>query len=262
VWHQQDVNPVTRFSPALLRYAARSTPLLVSNSQHGVDHLVRVVGAPRERVHYAPNGVELAEAGEDRQAWRGRLGAGPDDFVVCMLANLREGKDHSSLLRAWRMVVDRLAQNGRRGLLVLAGSGPAEAEAKALAFDLELGRAVRFLGFVGDVGGLVRASDAGVLASYREGCPNGLLECMAAGLPVAGSDIDGIREVVGPDGYAYLARPGDPAGLAAALGRLADDPELRRMLGEHNAARVETEFSPARMVDVHASLLRRVVRPR
>lgn len=260
IWHQQDVNPVTRFSPGLLRYAARSTPLLVSNSQHGVEHLVSVVGAPPDRVHYAPHGVELAEAKEGRPAWRGQLGAASADFVVCMLANLREGKDYSTLLRAWRTVVDRLAEDDRRGLLVFAGGGPALAEAKAQAFDLDLRPAVRFLGFVRDVGGLLRASDVGVLATYREGCPTALLECMAARLAVAGSNIPGIREAVGPDGYAYLAEPGDPTQLAAVLMRLADDPHSRRVLGKQNAARVARVFSTARMLEVHMGLLQQVVR--
>lgn len=257
VWHQQDVIPVTRFSPTLVRRAARSTPLLMSNSQHGIEHLVATIGAVRERVHYGCSAVELPAAKEARETWRLRFDARDEDFVACMIAHLREGKDYATLLRAWRIVGDRLADLGQRAVLAFAGTGPAEVAAKAAAFDLGLGRTVRFLGHVDDVAGLMGACDAGVLSSLGEGCPNGILECMAAGLPVAGTDIPGMREAVGPDGFAYLAPPGDAEALAAALARLADDPQERRVLGEKNARRIRTQFNLPRMLEAHTGVLER-----
>jgi glycosyltransferase involved in cell wall biosynthesis len=257
VWHQRDVIPVTRFSPTLVRRAARSTPLFMSNSEHGIEHLVATVGAARERVHYGPSAVELAAAREDRETWRRRCDARDEDFLACMIAHLREGKDYETLLRAWQIVCGRLADVGQRAVLVFAGTGPAEVAAKAVAFDLGLVRTVRFLGHVDDVGGLIHACDAGVLSSLGEGCPQGILECMAAGLPVAGTDIPGIREAVGPDGFAYLAPPADAEALAAALARLADDPQERRVLGEQNARRVRTQFSLSRMLEAHTGVLER-----
>jgi glycosyltransferase involved in cell wall biosynthesis len=257
VWHQRDVNPVTRFSPSLLGRAARATPLLMSNSRHGIDHLVSVTGAPRERIHYTPNGLEPPLAAAGKAEWRNRLRAREGDFVVAMVAHLRLGKDYETLLRAWCLVRDALAARGRRGVLAVGGTGPVEVAAKALAFDLGLGSSVRFLGHVEDVGGLLSVCDGGVLSSLREGCPNWVLECMAVGLPVAGTDVPGIREAVGPDGYGFLAPPGDTEALAAVLARLADDPQERRVVGEQNALRVRTQFSLSRMLEAHTGVLER-----
>ncbi|MER3488187.1 MAG: hypothetical protein C4307_05460, partial [Chloroflexota bacterium] len=57
VWHQQDVSPSRRLGPALQHLAARQTHLLVSNSQHGADFLVRELGAPGQRVRVVREGV-------------------------------------------------------------------------------------------------------------------------------------------------------------------------------------------------------------
>jgi len=255
VWHQRDVLPAG-LSDRLRQRAVRNTPLFVSNSQHGAEFLVREWGAERARVQVIHNGVDLGVPQVDRAAWRSRLGVGEDDFLVCTLGHLHENKDHGTLLHAWRTVADRLEERGRRAVLLLAGLPYGCQDAlKVLAFDLDLGRSVRFLGDVADVAGLVAAVDAGVLSSRSEGCPNALLECMAAGVAVAGTDIAGIREAVGPDGYGLLARPGDADGLAAAIVRIAEDPELRETLGKRNRERVRTVFAVTASIEQHVALL-------
>jgi glycosyltransferase involved in cell wall biosynthesis len=233
--------------------------VFVSNSEHGVDHLVEEWGAPRERISVIRAGIEPPRARASREEWRSRLGLGPDDFAACMLAHFRKSKDHATLLRAWRLVVDRLAP-GRRAVLLLAGDPyPMQDVAKALAFDLRLDDAVRFLGDVDDIYGLVAACDVGVLSSFREGFPVSVLEFMVSGLPVAGADIAGIREVVGPEGYPFLAPAGDTESLASAIVRLADDGELRARLGALNRERVLSEFNTERMVDDYSEVLSRAL---
>lgn len=259
VWHQQDVNPVTRFSASLVRRAANSTPVLVSNSEHGIDHLVESTGVPRERVFCTPNVLELPSPVATRAEWLARLGAGEGDFVAAMVAHLRPGKDVATLLRAWVEVRDALAASGRGAVLAVGGTGPTEAQAKATAFDLGLSGSVRFLGHVGDVAGLLAACDTGVLSSLREGCPTFALEAMAAGRPVVGTNIPGMREAVGPDGYDHLVPIGDADALAAALVRVADDPEGSRRLGARNMRRIEERFSVARAQEVEGSILVRAL---
>src|SRR5262249_36248986 len=177
-----------------------------------------------------------------------------DDFLVSCVAHLHRFKDHDTLLRAWRIVLDRL---DRRPSAVLALAGrPAGAEdsLKALAHDLELGRSVRFLGEIDDVTGLLAASDLGVLSSRAEGFPNAVVESMASGLAVAGTDIPGLREPLGPEGSALLAPPGDADGLAVAIVTAAQSPELRRSLGERNRERARTEFAPQRAFEARVAL--------
>jgi SAM-dependent methyltransferase len=174
-----------------------------------------------------------------------------------MVANLTRFKDHATLLRAWRVVLDCLGPSEEQAVLLLAGRLDERAEAvKALAHDLDLGRSVRFLGFVPDVANLLHAADLGVHAAEFEGCPNGVLECMAAGLALAGTDTPGIREVVGPDGWAFLSPHEDAQALAARILQLLRYHELRNRLGEQNRRRVQTEYTVEAMGRRWAALIR------
>ncbi len=109
---------------------------------------------------------------------------------------------------------------------VLAGDGELGPALRATAAGLGL-RHVRFCGRADGAAlrALYRAADVLVLPSEREGMPLVLLEAMAMGLPVVGTDIPGIRGLVADGQNGFLVPPGDPAALRAALLRMTTDPE-------------------------------------
>jgi glycosyltransferase involved in cell wall biosynthesis len=197
------------------------------------------------------NGIELAPAKADRMVWRQQLQITSECFVATMVANLTLYKDHATLLKAWRQVVNSLEAQGRSAVLLLAGrldSGDStHHQMKSLAYDLHLGHTVRFLGNTDDISGLLSASDLCVFSSRSESSPNGVLESMAAGLAIAGTDNSGIRAAVGPDGIEFLAPEGDAEALADRILRLANRPELRTSLGQANRRRIQNDYSPQRM---------------
>jgi glycosyltransferase involved in cell wall biosynthesis len=174
-----------------------------------------------------------------------------------MVTNLQTFKDHITLLKAWRLVVDRLNQQSRNAVLVLAGRfDEMYIPLKALAYDLDLGKSVRFVGPVKDVTGLLKSVDLGDHSSVKEGCPNGVLECMAAGLAVAGTDYAGIHEAVGPAGSEFLAPPGDANSLADVIVDLAFNETKRHEAGRANVRRIESAFSASRMYEETVAVIR------
>jgi len=247
VWNQRD-SGVEHFGKTLERLAVLNTRHFVANAHHVSSFLVNTLRVNRKRVRVIHNGIELDRPEADRSAWRARLGVSELCMLACMVANLSLFKDHVTLLRAWRIIIDRLEQNQKTAVLLLAGRFDQNyAILKEMSGKLNLGESVRFLGQVKDVAGLLGAVDLGVFSSRSEGMPNGVLECMAAGLPVAATDIPGIREAVGSEGYPYLAPPGDAETLADKILLFMRSPELRDQVGTANRRRIAQEFSPQQM---------------
>lgn len=255
VWNQRDEGLVP-WGSSSARRAAQATPRFVSNCEAGAKFLIEKLGVEPETVTVIPNGVETVAAEMDRSAWRERLEVDERAFVACMVANLHLNKDHATLLRAWRKVVTEFAAKRRSALLVLAGRHDGAYESLAsLVSELRIDDHVRFAGPVSDVRGLLSAADISVFSSRSEGCPNAVLESMAAGLPVAGSDIKGIRDVVGSGGVQFLAPAGDADLLAEVLLKLAKNPELCTRIGLENSARVNEKYDSLRMCRETAALL-------
>ena len=255
VWNQRDEGLVPFASPAIER-AVKRTSHFISNSEAGARFLIDKLGVSEALVTVIPNGVETVAADSDRQAWRERLSVDDRAFVACMVANLHLNKDHATVLRAWRKVVNEFSSNGRAALLVLAGRHDGAYESLAsLATELQIDDNVRFAGPVSDVRGLLSAADVSVFSSRSEGCPNAVLESMAAGLPVAGSDIKGIRDVVGSGGAQFLAPVGDADSLAEILLKMATNPELCARVGAENRERVKDKYDSLRMCRETAKLL-------
>ncbi len=93
-----------------------------------------------------------------------------------------------------------------------------------------------------------------ISTSRWEGLPLALLEAMAHGVPVIATDVDGNRDAVATDVNGVLFKLSEPAGAAAALSRLADDPEYWRKLSAAGRRRAEQEFSAQGMVDATFAL--------
>lgn len=256
VWNQRDEG-VAPFTAEWERRAVKQTPMFISNSTAGARFLIEKLDVNPVRVKVIENGVEELKPESDRAAWRARLQVDERCFVACMVANLHDNKDHKTLLKAWRRVVCEL---DGRAVLVLAGKHFGAYESLvALAKDLGIEEQVRFAGEVADIAGLLSAADLAVFSSRSEGCPNGVLESMAAGLAFAGTDIEGIRSVVGPENGPFLAAPGDDETLAGAILRFANNPDLRVTTGARNRTRVLERYGAARMCEASVALLNEIV---
>ncbi len=108
---------------------------------------------------------------------------------------------------------------------------------------------VTWLGLVDDPAPLLAEADVLALPSGAENLPLVVLQAMSSGAAVVASRVGGIPEAVRSDVDGLLVRPGDPAGLAAALRRLAADPALRDRLGAAARAAAVERFSVGTMTD-------------
>jgi glycosyltransferase involved in cell wall biosynthesis len=231
----------------------------VAISEHGRRVLVEGQGVPPERVSVIYNGCRVPPAAAllDRGTARERLGLRGTGPTLGMVARLEPHKGGATLLRA---AAPLLAEHPDL-TIVFAGTGPEAPVLEALAGRLGLGAAVRFLGFVRDVGTLYDALDYLVVPSHgAEGVPNVLAEALAHGCPCIATRVGGVADVVVDGECGWLVDPEDEAGLRAALRAALAHPERRAPLGAAGRSRVERLFSLEAMVqaygDLYASLAR------
>ena len=240
------------FVYGLERIAARCSQAELVQNPEDLETLAGI-GVPREKLRLLGNGVDLdrfVPAADEaaRQAARAELGAGPADVVVGAVGRLVWEKGYRELFAAAELVRARLP----RALFVVIGpSDPDKADAVGRA-DMARAEAagVRFLGLRHDVERLYLGMDLYVLASHREGFPRSAMEAAATGLPLVATDIRGCREVVTPGLNGRLTPLGDVESLAAAVGELVGDPELRRRMGEASRKKAEVEFDQQRVIDI------------
>lgn len=120
--------------------------------------------------------------------------------------------------------------------------------------DLGVEGNVRMLGHRSDARMLLDAADVFVLPSRHEGMPLVRLEAMDAGLPLVATRVIGSEEVVVDGETGFLVPSRDARALAVAIGRLLEDPDLRRRFGEAGRRRFESFFTHERMTAATAAV--------
>ena len=111
-----------------------------------------------------------------------------------------------------------------------------------------------FLGYRTDIAGLLQVMDIFCLTSLREGLPISLMEAMAAGLPVVGTNVQGIRDVITPNVDGILVELGDVTALKVALIGLIRDEQRRNNLGRAGHEKAVRKYSLQRCVREYEQL--------
>jgi glycosyltransferase involved in cell wall biosynthesis len=154
-------------------------------------------------------------------------------------------KGHIVLLRAFaeaRAAIPELR-------LDIAGRGPLEPALRALAKELGVDDAVRFLGYVAPVQQAIEESALVVVPSMGEGFGMVALEAMERARPVIAAEIGGLGELVEEGVTGFLVPPGEAEPLAAAIAALAADPALRARMGSAGRRRAVDRFLQERCTD-------------
>lgn len=138
--------------------------------------------------------------------------------------------------------------------LVLVGDGPDRAALEQLAE--ETGCKAHFHGRTPyrEIPGILATCQVFALTSLYEGHPKALIEGMAAGLPVIGTNVSGIREAIVHGETGWLSGT-DAASLQAAIAAVVADPALRERLGRNARQHVETTLALSRVLGLETEML-------
>jgi glycosyltransferase involved in cell wall biosynthesis len=209
--------------------------------------LIEDYGIDADRVTTVRNGVDPAPflAPADRAGCRSALAVPADAHVFGLAARFSTQKGLRYLIAA----LPEVRRDVPGALLLLGGSGPLEGALREQAVALGVSGAVRWLGHVDDIAGLLSALDVYVSPSVTEALGIGLIEAGLAGVPTVATDVGGVSEVVLADKTGLLVPATDPRAIAGAVTRLLTDRALGRELAAAARTRCLSEFSLERMID-------------
>jgi glycosyltransferase involved in cell wall biosynthesis/O-antigen/teichoic acid export membrane protein len=243
VWHVHEIVVRPRGLASLFRIAPALTADRVIAISDAVQRWVSVVPWRRFRVVRVYNGVVAG-------APPPRMQLSTSGLVVAFVGRLNRWKGAEILVEAAALI----KANGILAKVIIAGDAPAGEESRVGDLQDRIERAaleeqVEVIGFCDDVPALLATVDVVVVPSLWPE-PFGLVtaEAMRAGRVVVASRHGAATELLDGGSSGVLVPPGDVPALAAALKRLAQDPELRQRLGAAARRRIETVFTRERFV--------------
>ncbi len=194
------------------------------------------------------NGVDDIEGSKETRDIReikNEFDLASDTKVVMTVANFRKVKNHLFLLRGFKELLKEY-DNVR---LFLIGQGTesdpenSEGDVRSYLEEHNLQDKVILTGHRNDVQDLLSIADVFCLTSYREGLPVSLLEAMSAELPVIGTNVPGIRDVIAHGESGILVELDDRKALKNAMAELLKNEELRYNYGQAAKKVVEKHYS-------------------
>jgi glycosyltransferase involved in cell wall biosynthesis len=247
------------------RFIARHNDFRIGVSQAIVDDMVAAGVIGRDRARAIGGGVDTKRLAVDtarRERARAQFGIGSAELAVVTAGRLHRMKGFIDLVHAVPAVLRELPH----ARFIVAGEGEEREALERRIAELEVGHAIRLIGFVRDMPELLAAADLFVLPSValegtpREGTPMAIVEALAAGLAVVTTQLSGNAEIIRDGFNGRVVPPQDPARLADAMVQVLRGPE-RRQMGENGRRLVEERYSIEYVVNAYREIFLGLLEP-
>lgn len=204
---------------------------------------------PSEKVAVIYNGIDLDKFKSttiNKSDIRMELKIGKDDIVIGHAGKLDRGKGVFDLLQA----MEKVNKKYPTARLILVGEGPAKNELEMLSEKLALKNKVVFAGLKRDMVQMYSVMDIFVLASTtREAFGMALIEAMAMGIPVIGTKVGGIPEIIENGKNGILIQSGDSMALAEGIIQYIQDKDFAKKISIEGRKTVEEKFTDKKMAN-------------
>lgn len=178
----------------------------------------------------------------DEVSFRKSLNVEEDDFVILSVAEFTINKNIISIIKAIEDTPNKKIK------LLLCGRGELQERLEEYVNSHNLQNRVQFLGYRKDISNCIQVANAVILVSFREGLPKSFLEAMSVGKPLIGSDIRGIKDLIGNNEGGLLVPPKDCDAIKDAIEKLYANPQLCKTFGSRNEKFIKN-FSTERVLE-------------
>jgi len=228
--------------------------VIIANSKTGAQFNSKMFGHPASDYRVVYNGVDTERfRSRNKVSIRNELGISTESRIIGIIATLKEVKNHSMILHAFKRVLDsfpdtQLLLVGRQLYGNMMGTVEYHTRVENLIDELGIRQRCTFLGNRDDVELIYPACDITVLSSLHEGTPNVLLESMACGIPVVATNVCDNSYVVKDGDVGFLVEVGDIESMADRIQVLLGNDTLRQEMGEKAQKWVQEEFSIQQLI--------------
>ena len=179
-------------------------------------------------------GVDIARYRDvviSRKEYRASIGVQPQDVMILSVGELSTRKNHQVIIDAISKLADK-----QRYIYVICGNGIDGGTGQMLLrMAEEKNVRLKLLGFRWDIPELTKCSDIGAIPSVREGLGLAGVQSLAAGVPLVGSNVQGICDYIEDGKTGFLCDPFDAEAFAAAIEKLeAMEPEKRKAMEQQS----------------------------
>ena len=241
----------------LERFASTFTDAQITlTNREKSDYLQRNIGSA-DRFYPIYSGIELEQFLSpkcSRQEARKNLGLGLASFVAGTVARYVPVKNHHLIISAASRLKHLTDIH-----FVFAGDGELHDELLAHVKDCGMQDCFHFIGWRNDIPDVLAAFDIFIMCSKNEGMGRAFVEAQAAGLPVIGTRVGGVAEVLDEGRTGYLVDPDDAEELADKIELLYSRKSHRAALSEACRKWVYPKFSVEIMVDEIEKVYRKVM---
>ncbi|HEX4054943.1 MAG TPA: glycosyltransferase family 4 protein [Tepidisphaeraceae bacterium] len=236
----QTAQPTPRWHWMLQQMIHHAARRIVVPSPSVAEAARKWAAVPPEKIEIVPNAVELAEFSLLRR--------NPPGNRVGFIGRLDPVKRIEDLIAAISLLKGNVS-------LDIFGEGPERRKIESLIDGLDLHHPVDLHGAVGGPAEALAGIDVLVLPSDAEGFGLVLIEAMAAGVPVIGTNVPGIRDVIRDGENGLLVPPRNPQALANAIEKVLSDPSLHEKLSAGGRASVQGRFTWPSVYEQYRALL-------
>lgn len=225
--------------------------VVINREDEAAAHRYRLV--PPQRIVYMPGiGVDLTRYNPQQvsvdaiASVRAEMGLSEEDRLFLAIAELSPRKRSLDILQAFAQL------NRPKVHLAFAGNGPLLTVLQQAANELQLQDRVHFLGLRQDIATLIRASVATVLVSRQEGLPRSVMESLALEVPVIGTNIRGIKDLL-QEKCGILVEVGNINSITNAMRQILDEPQNALLMGKRGCTHMKN-FDFQHTLTLHESL--------
>jgi glycosyltransferase involved in cell wall biosynthesis len=240
--HGTDIHIIHKYSimKPLIKFIAHFSNAITANSNHTFRLLKKNIGVQNKIIRKIPMGINIQEYAGIKPFKNTEL------KTVLFVGRLIAWKGISNLIKAIKIVQSKNCHVE----LIIIGEGPKRFELEKLANELSISSNTHFYGNINreKLYQSYKSADVLVLPStivdgQTEGLGVVLLEAMASGTPVIGSNTGGIPDIIEDGVNGLLVTPGDPQALADAIIRILENPDLAERFRKAGQETVRDRFS-------------------